>query len=140
MSPGKRIPARAGHTLRALYASFLTVGLLFATGCATTRTYTDPDALRRLVADRDEPYILVDVRTPEEYSRGHIPTSINIPVISISESPLASDRSSLVIVYCGSGMRSATAARRLRELGFRNVVDFGAISRWKGPLEKGGGQ
>jgi rhodanese-related sulfurtransferase len=130
----------SGHECRNVRISIglvLLGGFLLAAGCATARNYSDPDSLRRLIADRTEPYILVDVRTVGEFDRGHIPTAINIPVTEISEKPPTPDRNALIIVYCASGMRSATAARRLQALGFTHVVDFGGISRWKGPLVSG---
>jgi phage shock protein E len=100
--------------------------------------YTQPDALEKLVAGRgNPPYILVDVRTPEEYEFGHIPTAINIPVSEIGNRPPTQDRKALIVVYCRSGSRSATAARILRDLGYGNVVDFGAVSRWEKLLVEG---
>ncbi len=99
--------------------------------------YTEPDVLSRLVAERTEPYVLVDVRTPEEYSAGHIPTAVNIPVSTIAGSLPTEDRSALIIVYCASGRRSATAKRTLDGLGFTQVFDFGSVSRWEGDLATG---
>ena len=129
---------RGGEIVRISLALAFVAGVLLTAGCATTRNYADPDSLQQLVSDRAEPYILVDVRTPGEYAGGHIPTAINIPVTSISDAPPAADRNALIIVYCASGNRSAAATHRLQVLGFRRVVDFGGISKWKGPLEKAG--
>jgi phage shock protein E len=124
-----------GSLARALLLAALGCGL--AVGCATTVNYADPDSLRRLVEDGTRPYTLVDVRTPAEFSRDHIPTAINIPVETISASRPGGERDDLVIVYCSSGARSTSAARRLRALGYTNVVNFGSISRWKSPLIAG---
>jgi phage shock protein E len=110
------------------------------TACATWKQYSDPDALSRLITDRAEPYILVDVRTSGEYASGHIPTAINVPVSIIASKLPTVDRSALLIVYCGSGRRSAAAKSTLVDLGFTRVVDFGGISRWRGELVREGGQ
>ncbi len=99
--------------------------------------YRDPDGLSRLVTEKLEPYVLVDVRTPEEYTAGHIPSAVNIPVSDIANQLPTEDRGALVIVYCASGRRSAAARRTLDGLGFTQVVDFGSVSRWKGDLVTG---
>jgi rhodanese-related sulfurtransferase len=124
---------------KALFAilCILTASAAAAAGQSGT-DYTQPDALEKLVAGRgNPPSILVDVRTPEEYEFGHIPTAINIPVSEIGNRPPTQDRKALIVVYCRSGSRSATAARILRDLGYGNVVDFGAVSRWEKPLVEG---
>ena len=99
--------------------------------------YTDPAALAKLVAEKTEPYVLVDVRTPEEYAAGHIPGAVNIPYDTIAGNPPAKDKNALVIVYCRSGNRSSIAKRTLDAQGFTRVEDFGAVGRWKGELVTG---
>ncbi|MGD0728084.1 MAG: rhodanese-like domain-containing protein [Spirochaetia bacterium] len=106
--------------------------------CAMENQFSDPDALSRLITEKSEPYILVDVRTPEEYASGHIPTAVNFPVSIIAGKLATGERSALVIVYCASGRRSAIAKKTLDDLGFTRVVDFGAISRWRGELVEEG--
>jgi phage shock protein E len=96
--------------------------------------YRDPDALRALLAKGAPAYLLVDVRTADEFAAGHIPTAINIPVDTIAARPPSPDTSALIIVYCASGHRSAMAASALTRLGYTRVADFGSISRWKWAL------
>jgi rhodanese-related sulfurtransferase len=96
--------------------------------------YVDPAQLLSLVSSQTEPYLLVDVRTPAEYGAGHIPTSLNLPVTEIPLHPPAADLDALIIVYCGSGVRSARAAAALKGMGYTRVVDFGAVTRWTGSL------
>jgi rhodanese-related sulfurtransferase len=95
--------------------------------------YSDPVQLAALISTRSEPYILVDVRTAEEYNAGYIPTAINIPYDQIARNPPTSDTTALVIVYCASGRRSSMATATLKGLGYTRVVDFGSIKKWKGP-------
>ena len=96
--------------------------------------YRDPEALAELIAS-DEPYILIDVRRDDEFQRGYIPTSINIPVDSIAANPPDIPRDSTIILYCQSGVRSARALSLFKELGFTDLTDFGAIGRWPYDLE-----
>lgn len=83
-------------------------------------------------------YIILDVRKPDEYASGHIPTAINVPneeigTAEISELP---DKAQLILVYCRSGRRSKEASEKLVKLGYTNIVEFGGILDWKGEIEK----
>ncbi|HET6486234.1 MAG TPA: rhodanese-like domain-containing protein [Spirochaetia bacterium] len=102
------------------------------TGAGSQPSYQDPDQLQVLITTRPEPYYLVDVRTPQEYNLGHVPTAMNIPYDVIAAQPPTSDKSALIIVYCESGGRSAKAKQSLDNLGYLRVIDFGGVSRWKG--------
>lgn len=66
----------------------------------------------------DESVILLDVRTPEEYNRGHIDGFINIPVDHLRERLGALDFGKPVYVMCQSGLRSYIAARILAGNGY----------------------
>ncbi|WP_234124188.1 rhodanese-like domain-containing protein [Clostridium hydrogenum] len=84
------------------------------------------------------PPILFDVRTPEEYSTGHIPKSKNVPVQnfenSIKKMNLKTD--SPIVVYCQSGMRSSKAYGILHQLGFKEVYNLGGIGNWHYDLKR----
>jgi rhodanese-related sulfurtransferase len=126
-------------TLIAVLGFFL-VGIASAQSAsppAAAGGYRDPELLRQLISDKTEAYSLVDVRTSGEYERGHIPSAINIPYDVISERPPTSETSTLIIVYCASGNRSAKARQSLEAMAYSRVVDFGAFSRWKGSVVTG---
>jgi phage shock protein E len=82
--------------------------------------------------DGNEKFLLFDVRTPEEYSGGHIAHSISLPlqVITASVSKYARSKDAEIVVYCQSGARSARAAGALAEMGYTNVKNLGGISSW----------
>ncbi len=74
---------------------------------------------------------LVDVRSPGEFSSGHIDGAENVPLDRIGAHAAAlvkEDRA--IVVYCASGMRSASAKRALKAAGAREVYDLGGMSRW----------
>ena len=79
-------------------------------------------------------YIILDVRTAEEYSEKHIPGAINIPneAIGTEDIPELPDKEQLILVYCRSGNRSKQAAEKLVKLGYTNIVEFGGIHDWTG--------
>ncbi len=70
--------------------------------------------------------ILLDVRTPQEFSEGHIKGALNIDWLSNSFNHRVSflDKSKKIYVYCKMGGRSLKSQSRLKELGFKNVVDL----------------
>ena len=74
---------------------------------------------------------LVDVRTPSEFAGGHIDGAVNVPLQDL-QSRLGDigEPARPVVVYCQSGMRSASAARLLKRSGFLAVYDLGGIHRW----------
>lgn len=81
--------------------------------------------------------MLLDVRTPEEYSEGHLANSVNMDIKNpaFEENILMLDKSKSYAVYCASGVRSGKAADVMREKGFTSVFTLeGGIKTWK---EKG---
>ena len=70
-------------------------------------------------------YIIVDVRTKEEYEESHIKGSINIPYDEINEN-IKLDKSKTIMVYCKSGTRSNIAYNTLISLGY-DSYDMGAF-------------
>lgn len=79
--------------------------------------------------------LLLDVRTSEEYRKGHIENSVNIPLSQInSVIKRYPKRNHPIFVYCYSGSRSAEAIRQLKKLGYENVNNIGGISRYSGKL------
>ena len=85
-----------------------------------------------------EGYILLDVRTKEEYESGYIPGAINIPLSDINENVVSSlpDKSQMILVYCRSGNRSRQASDKLSKLGYTNIIEIGGINSWKGEIIK----
>lgn len=81
---------------------------------------------------KENEYIIVDVRTKEEYEEGHIVDAINIPYNVIENSDL--DKNKIIFVYCKSGKRSSVAYNTLTNLGY-NVYDLGAFSEIDLPKE-----
>ena len=92
-----------------------------------------------LLMEREIGYIILDVRTPQEFAAGHIPNAINIPneTIGASEISALPDKDQLILVYCRSGRRSKEAAQKLVSLGYTNIVEFGGILDWIGETVSG---
>ena len=90
------------------------------------------------IMDSEEGYIILDVRTQEEYDQGHIPGAIVISHEEIAEKAeeVLTDKNQLILVYCRSGRRSKIAAEALVELGYTNIKEFGGIIDWPYEVEK----
>lgn len=88
--------------------------------------------------DKGDMLTVIDVRTKEEYTSGHVPGSILIPFdeIKAKAGQLPQDKNTEIVVYCRSGRRSAIAADTLIALGYNRIYDMGAISSWTYGLEK----
>ena len=138
---GIRTHLRAGALAATLATSIALGGLAAcgtapspAAGGATYETISSSEAAALM--ESEQGYVIVDVRTPEEFAEGHIPGAICIPVETIGDEPPAelADTEQLILVYCRSGRRSAIAAAQLARLGYANVVDFGGIIDWDGEV------
>ena len=81
--------------------------------------------------------VIVDVRRPDEFSQGHIPGAVNIPLESIDAAAKKIRRKETpVYTYCLAGTRSSRAAAMLRAMGYSNVTNIGGINRYKGKIER----
>ena len=89
------------------------------------------------IMDTEEGYIILDVRTQEEYDQGHIPGAILISHEEIAEKAedVLTNKDQLILVYCRSGRRSKIAAEALVELGYTNIKEFGGIIDWPYEVE-----
>ena len=84
------------------------------------------------IIDESDSYILLDVRTEDEYSEQRIDGAILIPHTDINtkapdELP---DKDATILVYCRSGVRSAAASDALAQMGYVHVYDIGGIIDW----------
>ena len=82
--------------------------------------------------DSEKDYIILDVRTIEEFNESHIDGAILIPDYEIGEKAeeTLTDKNQLILVYCRSGRRSKLASAQLAKMGYTNVKEFGGIIDW----------
>jgi len=75
--------------------------------------------------------LVIDVRSPGEFSSGHLARAINIPLDEI-ESALpkrVKDKSQVLLLHCASGMRSGMAKSKLTAMGYTNAFNLGSYGR-----------
>ena len=99
---------------------------LVLTGCESN--FKDEE-IKKIMQENE--YIIIDVRTKEEYESGHLVDAINIPYDQLSDDL---DKSKVIFVYCRSGNRSNIAFKTLTNLGY-TVYDLGSFSKIDLPKE-----
>jgi rhodanese-related sulfurtransferase len=75
--------------------------------------------------------LVIDVRSAGEFSSGHLPKAINIPMEEL-ESGLpqrVKDKDQVLLLHCLSGTRSAIAKSKLKGMGYMNVFNLGSLGR-----------
>ncbi|RDY27462.1 rhodanese-like domain-containing protein [Romboutsia weinsteinii] len=108
-------------------------------GSLFNKKYENIDGIKvNNIIKNNRDVLILDVRTPGEFGSGHIPKSKNIPVneLSLRVDSLDLYKDEDVIVYCASGMRSASAAKILSKYGFNKVYNLsGGLGSYKGKLK-----
>ena len=124
---------------------FLLLAVMLLTACGQDKENDEGAVYVNITAeeakqimDGEEGYIILDVRTQEEYNQGHIPGAIVISHEEIADKAenVLTDKDQLILVYCRSGRRSKIAAEALVELGYTNIKEFGGIIDWPYEVEK----
>lgn len=124
-----------------LLAVFMILGL---TGCVNQNDGKGSEQMKKYnqisvdeaiaMMEEENDYIILDVRTPEEFTEKHIPNAINIPNETIGTDSILElpKKDQLILVYCRSGNRSKQASEKLAEMGYTKVYEFGGMNDWTG--------
>ena len=113
-------------------------GLFFWRKNAGVKGCTDIEAkeLNTLIEQKKDIKI-IDVRTPAEFSRGHIANALSRPLGEINDWMNEFTKHESLVMVCASGMRSKDAARRLVEHGYNNISNLkGGMSTWHYEVKK----
>ena len=122
-----------------IFKLVLIIFLMVLAWCSRTRTQSSAQRPYKISAEQaynmmseSDNYILLDVRTNEEYQERHIKGAVLIPDFELADRAEKElpDKNSVILVYCRSGRRSGNAANLLTRLGYTNVYDFGGIVNW----------
>ena len=123
--------ARTSLAVKVLASVAMALALI---GCnSVAQTITAREAFD-LVQDNEgnREFVIVDVRTPDEFADGHLENAINIDFNagSFKDNLNQLDKSNAYLIYCRSGNRSAQALATMNDLGFSDVHDMGGIRDW----------
>ena len=112
---------------------------LMLSGCITEagnyQHLTQEDATKIMQTEKN--FIILDVRTQEEYDKKHIPNAVLLPIEELRKGKfeLLPDKNQKILVYCWTGRRAEDSAKILAEHGYKNVYDFGGLVDWNGKVE-----
>ncbi len=136
-------------------STIMVVALLVVAGCATTghkAVTTGPMTAKQLVAsakavvpevsvaqakaniDKGIYKVILDVREPKEFRKGHIPGAINIPrgLLEFKVTAKIPDKATPILVYCKTGGRGALSGQALMKMGYKNVTNMdGGWMAWE---------
>ncbi|SRR5258706_15755586 len=114
---------------------FLWIGMAAFTLCGAARNSpihnVHPGDADRLLSEGG--VLLLDVRTPQEFREGHIPSATLIPITEFNQrlKELPADKTQPVLVYCTVGARSSKAAKILAHSGYKDIYNLtGGIRAW----------
>ena len=99
------------------------------------REFTIDDVKSKL--DKNEEFLLIDVREDNEWEKDHLPNAIHMGkgIIERDIEQRVPKLDTTMILYCGGGFRSALAADNLQKMGYTNAISMdGGIRGWR---EKG---
>lgn len=117
------------------HLSLILLLALAVSACGQTQAIPFEESI--VVEAGEDKALLLDVRSPDEYTSGHVKEAINLPVNNLDEiESLTKSKDETIYVYCRSGNRSQKAKTLLEEKGYTKVIDLGGISNYKGELEK----
>ena len=127
----------------------LIIGVVFTGGCTPSEietpsqetptqiieNVTPQEAFTLIQDNKNNPdFVIIDVRTPEEFTQEHIENAINIDYYSetFRDELNNLDKTKTYLIYCRSGNRSGSALNIMAELNFREAYNMrGGINAWK---------
>lgn len=100
--------------------------VIFMALYAAYKIYSTNKVDRQLDALLRQKHVILDVRTPGEFSGGHIAGAVNIPLSQLRTVAIPIEKNAVIITCCSHGLRSVKAVAVLKNRGFVNVHNGGA--------------
>ncbi|EGR2758523.1 rhodanese-like domain-containing protein [Vibrio parahaemolyticus] len=103
-----------------LFLAMLSLGLLAPNVAASERAEQGWQLI-------EQGAMIVDVRTPQEFSEGHLDNAVNFPLSELDKHFKDVKKDQLIVLYCRSGNRSGQAYQYLQSQGFTNLHNAGGL-------------
>lgn len=112
----------------------IVLSIILLAGCANSKEIKTGkiSCEQKNIVLEEKDAIIIDVRTKEEYNEYHMKDAINIPyenIVETLEKDNKINKDTPIIVYCKSGTRSNKAFNSLKNAGYKNIYDLGAITK-----------
>jgi phage shock protein E len=124
-------------TLKLSLLIFISILTLSCNNKSNSKTDNQLGEIKRISAlefkEKSKNNTIIDIRTPREYTQGYIEGAININYYdkTFLEQIAKLDKNKPIYIYCRSGNRTSSAAKKLKKLGFLEVNDLqGGIMSW----------
>ena len=123
------------RTVLLIVLSLIILPLTSGCGGNEPKHITQDEARAMMASSPDA--IVLDVRTPEEYEKKHIPDALLVPIDDLRAGDFSKlpDKDAMILVYCWTGRRAEDAAKILVEHGYKRVYEFGGLVDWTGAVE-----
>ena len=123
--------------MKKIFSVLMILIVALCAGCGEKinfKSLTHEEAIKMIAEKPDA--IVLDVRTPEEYEKKHIPNAKSVPLEEFQNGNFSSlpDKNATILIYCWTGRRAQDAAQLLVDKGYKNVYEFGGIADWKGAV------
>ena len=116
--------------------AMLTISLLALAACSNDSASYETIEINEVEEKMAEGYIVLDVREPDEFAEGHIPSAQNKPLSVLQQDDLNElSKDEKYIIICRSGNRSQTASEILFNEGYEVVNVSAGMSSWTGEIE-----
>tara|TARA_Y100000022_G_scaffold37312_1_gene30463 strand:+ start:1599 stop:1985 length:387 start_codon:yes stop_codon:yes gene_type:complete len=119
--------------MRNFFLTLTIISLLFNCNITSNSSFQDINSDELELMIKKEDLVLLDVRTPTEYSNGHLISAVNINYYgeNFDDEIDKLDKLKPIVVYCKSGGRSSKSALKLVEKGFEKIYNLkGGFDQW----------
>jgi len=101
------------------------------------KKYIEPSELKQLTDSPTDSIWIIDVRSENAYSNGHIPSAKSFPAGTIARRLNEIPKSQYLIIYCTIGANAQIVSKKLKKAGYKRYMNWGGISRWEWEKETG---
>lgn len=95
------------------------------------KKYIEPSELKQLAENPTDSIWIIDVRSENAYSNGHIPTAKSFPAGTVMKRLNEIPKSQYLIIYCTIGANAQIVSKKLKKAGYKRYINWGGLSRWE---------
>lgn len=124
-----------------LYGTVFVLAILVLAGCSsgTDKGWEKLDQEQMMLELENKEAIIVDLREPELYQKGHIPGAINIPFADFQQQYTQLSKNKRIVFVCHTGPMGEASSQFLQGKGYDDLANLtGGMAQWKGPVTSDG--